>query len=89
MRIGYGICNGTFGELVQGVYNKQPFLITMPIPVLTSKAIFIPNETKTIIGHSSYSKAVLACNKLLSLFNKNPLIANLTINFLGQFKSNI
>ncbi|WP_121661715.1 GHMP family kinase ATP-binding protein [Metabacillus litoralis] len=71
MRIGYGIGNGTFGELVQGVYNKQPFLITMPIPVLTSKAVFIPNETKTIIGHSSYSKAVLACNKLISLFNRN------------------
>jgi uncharacterized protein involved in propanediol utilization len=70
MRIGYGICNGTFGELVQGIYNEQPFLITLPIPVLTSKAIFIPNETKTIIGYSSYSKAVLACNKLISLINR-------------------
>lgn len=70
MKIGYGDCCGTFGELVQGIIKQKPFLLTFPITELKTKAVFIPqfNESK-IIGHELFSKAILACQKLLAMFN--------------------
>ncbi|MBO1511399.1 GHMP family kinase ATP-binding protein [Metabacillus bambusae] len=70
MQIGYGTCNGTFGELAQGVINQQPFLITLPVPLLKSKATFIPDPIKmNIIAQPSQTKAVMACKKMFELFN--------------------
>lgn len=70
MQIGYGTCNGTFGELVQGVLNHQPFLVTLPVPLLKSKATFIPDPTKSnIIAQPSQTKAVMACKRMFELFN--------------------
>ncbi|MDR4950493.1 GHMP family kinase ATP-binding protein [Neobacillus cucumis] len=42
MKLGKGSCNGTFGELVQGIIEERPFLITLPIPSLQSEARFVP-----------------------------------------------
>ncbi|MFX3623865.1 MAG: kinase [Ectobacillus sp.] len=70
MRVGRGSCNGTFGELVQGVLDERPFLITLPIPALRSKAIFIPDTTDSrIIGSCSNKKAIEACKKLCQWFD--------------------
>lgn len=69
MRAGKGSCNGTFGELVQGVLNEQPFLITFPIKSLKSTANFIPSQTDArITSSSSYVKAIAACNRLFQHF---------------------
>lgn len=69
MRIGIGNCNGTFGELVQGKIGGRPFLITMPIPSLRSKAIFLPNPANSeITGSPSNRKAIKACQKLCLRF---------------------
>ncbi|WP_318505947.1 kinase [Bacillus sp. T3] len=69
MKIGKGICYGTFGELVQGVLDKSPFLITLPIPSLKSEATFFPNFSSTeIIGSPNKAKAIAACEKLLQHF---------------------
>lgn len=69
MRIGMGSCMGTFGELVQGVYTERPFLITLPIPTLQSKAIFVPHtDSSEIIGARSHRKAIEGCKKLLEQF---------------------
>lgn len=70
MKVGKGSCNGTFGELVQGVLGERPFLITLPIPTLRSEAIFIPNITDSeITGSHSNTKAIEACKKLLQWFD--------------------
>ncbi|WP_277678891.1 hypothetical protein [Gracilibacillus dipsosauri] len=45
MEIGKGSGNGTFGELVQGIIDERPFLITFPIQSLRSEASFVPNPT--------------------------------------------
>ncbi|MCM3654550.1 kinase [Metabacillus litoralis] len=69
MKIGKGKCSGTFGELVQGVLDQQPFLITLPIPVLKSEAIFIPDSIKSEInGFRSNTKALEACKKVFQWF---------------------
>ncbi|MBM7603005.1 L-threonine kinase [Metabacillus crassostreae] len=70
MKVGYGDCNGTFGELVQGILENKPFLLTFPISELKTKAVFIPQFSENkIIGHELFSKAILACQKLLTRFN--------------------
>lgn len=72
MRLGKGNCNGTFGELVQGVIGEHPFLITLPIPKLRSDAIFIPDKKDSeITGLHSHVKAIQACKKLLQRFDIN------------------
>jgi uncharacterized protein involved in propanediol utilization len=43
MKLGKGSCQGTFGELVQGIIDDRPFLITLPIPSLRSEIKFIPD----------------------------------------------
>ncbi|SMQ78297.1 threonine kinase [Bacillus sp. OV166] len=43
MKLGKGSCNGTFGELVQGIIGDRPYLITLPISSLRSEARFIPD----------------------------------------------
>ncbi|NMD69699.1 kinase [Bacillus sp. DNRA2] len=69
MKIGKGSCNGTFGELVQGVLDERPFLVTLPIPALKSEAKFIPNlESPGLIGPAGKTKAVTACKKLLERY---------------------
>ncbi len=66
MKCGMGSCNGTFGELIQGVLNQRPFLITLPTPNLRSEAIFTPddstNEITALVPENR--KAVQACQKL-------------------------
>lgn len=70
MKVGKGKCSGTFGELVQGVLGQQPFLITLPIPVLKSEAIFIPDRKKSEInGFRSHTKALEACEKVFQWFD--------------------
>jgi L-threonine kinase len=69
MPIGKGSCNGTFGELLQGVLNDRPFLVTLPIPNLQSNAVFVPYPTEDrIIGSPLKTKAVYACEKLVGIF---------------------
>ncbi|MFY0758405.1 kinase [Metabacillus dongyingensis] len=70
MQVGRGRCNGTFGELVQGVLCERPFLITLPIPILRSNAVFIPHNKKgDITGPLSNTKAVEACKKVFQRFD--------------------
>lgn len=72
MKVGKGSCNGTFGELVQGVLGERPFLVTLPIPSLKSEATFIPNpDSPEIVGPVGKLKAVTACKKLLKFFDQN------------------
>ncbi|MEH7351536.1 GHMP family kinase ATP-binding protein [Gottfriedia acidiceleris] len=69
MKIGKGCCNGTFGELVQGIMEERPFLITLPIPSLRSKARFVPDTSGSgIRGVNSKMKAKKAGESLLQLF---------------------
>lgn len=69
MNLGKGICNGTFGELVQGVIGETPFLITMPILTLKSEAVFQSDSNMTeIIGQPANAKAINACKKLAETF---------------------
>lgn len=69
MKVGTGSCFGTFGELAQGVHLGRPFLITLPIPDLQSRAIFIPQEnSKGITGSPLHEKAIFACESLLQWF---------------------
>jgi uncharacterized protein involved in propanediol utilization len=69
MKIGKGSCNGTFGELVQGVIGERPFLITLPIPSLWSHATFFPDPTiSEIIALGSKVKAIKAGKLLLQWF---------------------
>ncbi|MGJ7919212.1 GHMP family kinase ATP-binding protein [Neobacillus sp. LXY-4] len=70
MKIGRGTCNGTFGELLQGVLDERPFLVTFPIEALKTEATFIPSPASLHVeGPSSKVKAIEACNKLLNLFD--------------------
>jgi uncharacterized protein involved in propanediol utilization len=69
MKIGRGTCQGTFGELLQGVLNERPFLVTLPIPALKSEATFIPDcSSSQVVGPFDKTKSVAACKKLLQLF---------------------
>ncbi len=68
MRVGKGSCNGTFGELMQGVLDERPFLVSLPINALKSDATFIPNTSYShVIGSQKNIKAIDACNSLLRL----------------------
>jgi L-threonine kinase len=69
MKIGRGSCNGTFGELVQGIIGDRPFLITLPIPSLCSHAVFFPDPAiSEIRGADSKVKAIKAGRLLLQWF---------------------
>ena len=69
MKIGNGSCNGTFGELVQGIIEDRPFLITLPIPSLQSEARFVPEPAVTGVRVvDSKIKAKKAGESLLQLF---------------------
>jgi uncharacterized protein involved in propanediol utilization len=69
MKPGRGSCNGTFGELVQGIIGERPFLITLPIPSLRSEAVFIPDPAISDIRvEGSKVKAMRAGKMLLELF---------------------
>jgi uncharacterized protein involved in propanediol utilization len=70
MKIGKGSCYGTFGELIQGVLNERPFLVTLPIESLKSEATFIPNALDSSVkGSQEKSKAIKACEILLKMVN--------------------
>jgi uncharacterized protein involved in propanediol utilization len=67
MKIGVGTCFGTFGELIQGVVNNKPFLISLPIN-LKSTAFFIPNKKSkeiTTLSTSPKLKSREACKLIL------------------------
>lgn len=65
MKQGKGSCNGTFGELVQGIIGERPFLITLPIPGLRSEAIFIPDPTVSEIKVVDSMAKAMKAGKLL------------------------
>lgn len=66
---GRGSCNGTFGELVQGIIGERPFLITLPITNLRSHAVFFPDPAiSEIRGEASKVKAIKAGRLLLQWF---------------------
>lgn len=70
MKLGKGSCNGTFGELVQGVIGDRPFLITLPIPSLRSEASFTPDPSISKIRvEDSKTKAMRAGELLLKRFH--------------------
>ncbi len=65
---GWGFSSGTFGELVQGVINETPFLVTIPIRWGT-RAKFIPGENQDVVVYPTHRKkaqlaATLACRTL-------------------------
>ncbi|HZG70890.1 MAG TPA: hypothetical protein VEY51_05060 [Chondromyces sp.] len=65
MNVGIGVCQGTFGELAQGVRGHLPFLFTLPID-WKSKSEFYPSEQPAVrCTDSSKRKAILACRKTL------------------------
>lgn len=66
MRIGKGSCHGTFGELLQGIINEKPFLITLPIPQLKSEAVFIPSLTASEMTVVDSKGKALKAGKLLT-----------------------
>ncbi len=71
MKLGVGTCNGTFGELIQGVFGDSPFLVSLPIE-LKSTALFIPNPKSgkiSILSQSAKSKSEQACQLLLQKYN--------------------
>jgi len=69
MKIGSGSCSGTFGELVQGIIDERPFLITLPVKGLKSSALFVPDQNAADIATvRGRRKARLACKKLLKTF---------------------
>ncbi|XJZ28680.1 kinase [Bacillota bacterium Lsc_1132] len=65
MKLGKGSCNGTFGELVQGIIGERPFLISLPIPSLRSEATFIPDPTLSEIKVVDSKKKAMKAGKLL------------------------
>ncbi|XRG80351.1 kinase [Rossellomorea sp. GAMAL-10_SWC] len=68
MKLGRGSCNGTFGELVQGIMEERPFLITLPIQCLRSEARFVPDTAVSQIRVvNSKMKAKKAGESLLEL----------------------
>ncbi len=65
---GWGFSSGTFGELVQGVIDETPFLVTIPIRWGT-RAKFIPGENQEVVVYPRHRKkaemaAALACRTL-------------------------
>ncbi|MBT2698511.1 kinase [Bacillus sp. ISL-40] len=69
MKLGKGSCNGTFGELVQGIIGDRRYLITLPISSLRSEARFIPDPiVKGIRVADSKVKAQRAGEWLFQLF---------------------
>lgn len=71
MKLGVGKCNGTFGELIQGVIGDSPFLVSLPIEV-KSTALFLPNpktEKISIMSSNPKPKSEQACRLLLKKHN--------------------
>ncbi|MEC1721540.1 GHMP family kinase ATP-binding protein [Schinkia azotoformans] len=71
MKLGVGKCNGTFGELIQGVIGDSPFLVSLPIE-MGSSALFLPNpksEKISILSLSAKPKSERACQLLLRKYN--------------------
>ena len=71
MKLGVGKCNGTFGELIQGVIGDSPFLVSLPIE-MGSTALFLPNpksEKISILSLSAKPKSERACRLLLRKYN--------------------
>lgn len=69
MKVGRGSCSGTFGELVQGIIDEHPFLITLPVRDLKSNALFVPERGAVdIVTVPARQKAKIACEKLLGTF---------------------
>lgn len=70
MKVGHGSCSGTFGELVQGMIDERPFLITLPVRDLKSNALFVPDRNAVdIVTARGRQKAGIACKKLLKIFD--------------------
>lgn len=70
MKLGVGTCNGTFGELIQGVLGDSPFLVSLPIE-LKSTAIFLPDpklEKISILSLNPKPKSEQACRLLLQKY---------------------
>lgn len=71
MKLGVGKCNGTFGELIQGLLGDSPFLVSLPIEV-KSTALFLPNpksEKISIFSLNEKPKSKRACQLLLQKYN--------------------
>lgn len=71
MKLGVGKCNGTFGELIQGVIGDSPFLVSLPVE-LQSTALFLPNpksEQISILSLSAKTKSERAGQLLLQKYN--------------------
>lgn len=66
MRIGKGSCHGTFGELLQGIIDEKPILITFPIPQLKSEAVFIPNPAAPEMTVADLKVKALKAGELLT-----------------------
>jgi uncharacterized protein involved in propanediol utilization len=69
MSTSIGSCNGSFGELIQGVMGNDPFLISLPIS-MSSTASYFPTQSKklTIISPQDKSKTQQACELYLEHF---------------------
>lgn len=65
MKMGTGSCNGTFGELVQGILDGRPFLITLPITGLRSEAVFIPDPAMSEMKVADSKVKALKAGQLL------------------------
>jgi uncharacterized protein involved in propanediol utilization len=70
MSTSIGSCNGSFGELIQGVLGDTPFLISLPIS-MSSTAIYFPttrSEKLLILSTQDKSKTHRACELYLDHF---------------------
>ncbi|MED1472202.1 kinase [Bacillus salipaludis] len=79
MRTGIGSCYGTFGELVQGMIDERPFLITLPISHLKSEAVFIPSLTASEMTVVDSKGKALKAGKLLTQQFDLPIAGSLEI----------
>jgi len=49
---GYGVCHGTFGELLQGVLpNQRNFMVTFPIHLFSGAIFCLDNTKKHVVVH--------------------------------------
>lgn len=69
MKAGFGNCNGTFGELVQGVIEDRPLLISFPIPIFNSKAMYINDLESPLSVSPPKEKVKRACEKFLDYYS--------------------
>lgn len=69
--VGFGACNGTFGELLQGALpgEERPFLVTFPIDVLSTAAFRVTTATDEVsVGPANKSKSRLLATRLLRAY---------------------